>query len=145
RANGLFQFLFVNGRPVRDKLLLGALRAAYADLMKRDRHPVAALYLSLDPAEVDVNVHPTKADVRLRDPGLVRGLLIGAIREAFAATGPRTSTAAASATITAFRPNATRPMPSRPTAFRPQYPRTGAASVAGFAEEVQAGFAPFAA
>src|SRR5439155_1549200 len=84
RANSLSQFLFVNGRPVRDKLLLGTVRAAYSDLLKRDRHPVVALFLGLDPHEVDVNVHPTKAEIRFRDPGLVRGLIIGALREAFA-------------------------------------------------------------
>ena len=115
RANSLAQFLFVNGRPVRDKLLLGALRGAYADLMKRDRHPVAALFITLDPGEVDVNVHPTKADVRFRDPGLVRGLIVGAIREAFTTSGLRSSSTAASATIAAFRPGtgaAARPSPT---------------------------------
>ena len=118
RANSLGQFLFVNGRPVRDKVLLGALRAAYADLMKRDRHPVAALFIEVEPREVDVNVHPTKAEVRFRDPGLVRGLIIGAIREAFAASGPRTSSTAASATIAAFRPAGR--VPARPpSSWRP--------------------------
>jgi DNA mismatch repair protein MutL len=114
RANGLSQFLFVNGRPVRDKQLTGAVRAAYADLLKRDRHPVVALFLSLDPALVDVNVHPTKAEVRFRDPGLVRGLIIGALREAFAGSGPRASTLAAEAAFAAFRPNGWRPAPSYP-------------------------------
>ena len=112
RANSLAQFLFVNGRPVRDKLLLGAVRAAYSDLLKRERHPVVALFLSLDPREVDVNVHPTKAEIRFRDPGLVRGLIIGALREAFARSGPRSSTAASSATIAAFRPGFARPSAS---------------------------------
>ena len=139
RANSLGQFLFVNGRPVRDKVLLGALRAAYADLMKRDRHPVAALFIEVEPREVDVNVHPTKADVRFRDSGLIRGLIIGAIREAFAGTGPRTSSTAASATIAAFRPAGRAPV-WPPSSWRP--PRTGSAALAtGFAEETQAAFA----
>jgi len=138
RANSLGQFLFVNGRPVRDKVLLGALRAAYADLMKRDRHPVAALFIEVEPREVDVNVHPTKADVRFRDSGLIRGLIIGAIREAFAGTGPRTSSTAASATIAAFRPAGRAPV-WPPSSWRP--PRTGGAALAtGFAEETQAAF-----
>lgn len=108
RANGLSQFLFVNGRPVRDKQLTGAVRAAYSDLLKRDRHPVVALFLTLDPGQVDVNVHPTKAEVRFRDPGLVRGLIVGALRQAFGASGPRSSTLAADATFAAFRPEGAR-------------------------------------
>ena len=146
RANSLGQFLFVNGRPVRDKLLLGALRAAYADLMKRDRHPVAALFIAVPPSEVDVNVHPTKADVRFRDSGMVRGLIIGAIREAFAASGPRTSSTAASATIAAFRPLGRGPLRPPTAAWRPApsyAPGRAAAATAadfGFAEEGQAAF-----
>ncbi len=92
RANSLQQFMFVNGRPLRDPLLTGALRAAYADVLARDRFPVAALFLELDPAEFDVNVHPAKLEVRFRDPGLVRGLSIGAIRDALAAHGFRAAT-----------------------------------------------------
>ena len=78
RANALGQYLFVNGRPVRDKLLLGAVRAAYADYLPRDRHPVVALFVTLDPREVDVNVHPAKTEVRFRDAGLVRALIVRA-------------------------------------------------------------------
>ncbi|MGX1097150.1 DNA mismatch repair endonuclease MutL [Amorphus sp. MBR-141] len=106
RANTLQQFLFVNGRPVRDKLLLGALRGAVSDVMARDRHPVAALYITLDPAEVDVNVHPAKADVRFRDPGLVRGLLVGSIKQALAQAGLAANTTSARTALEAFRPDA---------------------------------------
>lgn len=91
RGNGQHQFFYVNGRPVRDKTLTGALRGAYSDFLARDRHPVAVLFVDLEPRYVDVNVHPAKADVRFRDPGLVRGLIVGALRQAIGETGARGS------------------------------------------------------
>ncbi|QUD87673.1 DNA mismatch repair endonuclease MutL [Phenylobacterium montanum] len=104
RGNSAHQHLFVNGRPVRDRLLQGALRAAYADYLARDRHPTAALYVELDPVEVDINVHPAKAEVRFRDPSLVRGLIVGALRHALAGAGHRASTTVASQALGGFRP-----------------------------------------
>ncbi|MBV9558486.1 MAG: DNA mismatch repair endonuclease MutL, partial [Pseudolabrys sp.] len=104
RANALGQYLFVNGRPVRDKLLLGAVRGAYADYLPRERHPVLALFVSLDPREVDVNVHPAKTEVRFRDGALVRGLIVSALKSALMRESQRAATTGGSATIAAFRP-----------------------------------------
>ena len=102
RANSLSQFYFVNGRSVRDKVLVGAVRAAYADYTFRDRFPVIALYLAVDPAEVDVNVHPAKAELRFRDAGGVRGAVIRAVGEALAAAGFKASTSVAEDVLGAF-------------------------------------------
>jgi DNA mismatch repair protein MutL len=158
RANSLGQYLFVNGRPVRDKLLIGVVRAAYADYLPRDRHPIVALFVTLDPREVDVNVHPAKAEVRFRDGGLVRSLLIRALQEALTRDGQRAATTGGSATIAALRPAALPPgmprrdtprgnwdwrrSPARPTDLRGFATRGGAAvaGAPGLAEAAQAAF-----
>jgi DNA mismatch repair protein MutL len=103
RANSLSQYFFVNGRSVRDKVLVGAVRAAYADFVFRDRFPVIALFIAVDPAEVDVNVHPAKAELRFRDPGGVRGAVIRAIGDALGAAGYRAASTVAEDVVEAFR------------------------------------------
>jgi DNA mismatch repair protein MutL len=89
------QYLFVNGRPVKDRLLIGAVRAAYQDLLARDRHPVVALFIDLPGEEVDVNVHPAKTEVRFREPALIRGLIVGGLRHALDSAGFRSAQPAA--------------------------------------------------
>ena len=104
RGNAQMQYLFVNGRPVKDRLLAGVIRAAYQDFLARDRHPMAALFVDLDPEFVDVNVHPAKTEVRFRDAGNVRGLMIGALRHALAQAGHRASTTVAGFALGKARP-----------------------------------------
>ena len=103
RGNSAMQFLFVNGRPVRDKLLFGAVRGAYQDFLASNRHPLVALFVDLPREAVDVNVHPAKTEVRFRDQGLVRGLIVGALKYALAEAGHRASTTVAQAALGAFR------------------------------------------
>jgi DNA mismatch repair protein MutL len=136
RANALGQYLFVNGRPVRDKLLIGAVRAAYADYLPRDRHPLVALFVTLDAREVDVNVHPAKTEVRFRNAGLVRALIVHALKQALAREGTRAATTGGSATIAAFR------WDWRGSPARTGDPRRVPAFMrgSGFAEAAQAAF-----
>ncbi|MCK5445158.1 MAG: DNA mismatch repair endonuclease MutL [Rhodospirillaceae bacterium] len=104
RGNARHQYLFVNGRPVKDRLLAGAVRGAYRDFLAHDRHPLVALFLEIDPAWVDVNVHPAKTEVRFRDAGLVRGLIVGALKHALAGAGHRASTTVSDQALGAARP-----------------------------------------
>ena len=104
RGNAQMQFLFVNGRPVRDRLLFGALRGAYREFLASERYPLVALFLELPGQAVDVNVHPAKAEVRFRDSGLVRGLIVGALKHALAKAGHRASTTVSNAALGAVRP-----------------------------------------
>ena len=103
RGAAVMQHFFVNGRPVRDKLLIGALRSAYSDLLSRDRHPAAVLFVKCDTELVDVNVHPAKSEVRFRQPGLLRGLIISCLRHTLAGAGHRASTTVADAIIGATK------------------------------------------
>jgi DNA mismatch repair protein MutL len=114
RAAPRDQYLVVNGRPVRDKLLVGAVRGAYQDVLARDRHPMVALFVDGPTEEIDVNVHPAKAEVRFRDAALVRGLIVGALRNALAAAGHRASSTVAAGAVAAFRPAGGIPASSAP-------------------------------
>ncbi len=138
RGNAQMQFVYVNGRPVRDKLFAGAIRAAYLDFLSADRHPVAALFVDCDPRIVDVNVHPAKAEVRFADPGLVRGLVVGALKQALAEKSRRSADTNARAAIDALtRGNGGRysaPPPANWSVSRSPY------APAGFEDQPQAVF-----
>ncbi|BCB20880.1 DNA mismatch repair endonuclease MutL [Bosea sp. ANAM02] len=114
--------LSVNGRPVRDKLLLSAVRGAYADVVPSDRHPVLFLDIGCDPRSVDVNVHPAKSEVRFRDPALVRGLVVSGLKAALAAAGHRATTTGGARTLDAFRAVLSMGGGSGATIPRPSFP-----------------------
>ncbi|MEL0106879.1 MAG: DNA mismatch repair endonuclease MutL [Rhodospirillaceae bacterium] len=139
RGNAAKQFLFVNGRPVRDKLLFGAVRGAYRDFLASDRYPLLALFLEIPSDQVDVNVHPAKTEVRFRDAGLVRGLIVGALKHALAEAGHRASSTVAQAALGAVRPGTG----GLGSGAAPVYAHHSShASTGGLAEQVSAFHAP---
>ncbi len=138
RPDAAYQFLFVNGRPVRDKLVVGAVRAAYGDTVPKGRHPLLALFVELPPTEVDVNVHPAKVEVRFRDNAAVRALLIGAVRHALEGAGFRATAQGGARTLeTLARTPVSTPSFER-THIVPEFDR---APLGGFAEQAQTPFA----
>ena len=153
RGSSVQQFVFVNGRPVLDRVLLGALRVAYFDVLSRDRHPAAVLNLICDPERVDVNVHPAKSEVRFREPEAARSLIITGLRTALSGAGHRASSTVADATLAAMRPESPTPAPriyqmDRPTQHWPSQASFARAATwqapetPGFAEAPQARIEP---
>ena len=137
RPNASQQFLFVNGRAVRDKTLAGALRGAYLDFLPPDRHAVAALFVECDPSEVDVNVHPAKAEVRFRDAAVVRSLVVGAIKQRLNEALHRATTTGGTATILAMRP----PPAYRGASYNARWDWRASPAAPRLAEPAQASFA----
>ena len=145
RANALAQYAFVNGRPVRDRQIAGAIRAAYMDFLSADRHPSLALFVECPPDRVDVNVHPAKAEVRFADPGLIRGLVIGALKQSLAEALHRATPSHAAAAVQKFTANPqggffARPAPARDWDWRasPASPGSGP----GFDESARSFYDP---
>lgn len=138
RGTSTHQYLFVNGRPVRDKLLHGAVRGAYADVLARDRHPVVALFVDLPATEVDMNVHPAKAEVRFRDAGLIRGMIVGALKHALHENGQSTASTVSLGALHTLQHNNAGVSPYRP-AYTPSYSHY---APTGLAEKVMQAYEP---
>lgn len=121
RGNAKQQYLFVNGRPVKDKVLIGAIRAAYQDFLARDRYPLVALFLDIEPILVDMNVHPAKTEVRFRDANKVRAIIVSALRKALGDAGHKASTTVAASALSSFRsPVSQQVLPFRPVSYKPE-------------------------
>jgi len=144
KPNALSQYFFVNGRAARDKLIAGALRAAYLDYLPQGRHAVAALFVACDPKEVDVNVHPAKAEVRFRDSGLVRGLIVGAVKQALEGALHRATTTGGANTLAAMRAPQWRGAPPQGWDWRASPAAPDLANANRFAEPMQRSFGDFA-
>ena len=138
RGTSTHQYLFVNGRPVRDKLLHGAVRGAYADVLARDRHPVVALFVDLPATEVDMNVHPAKAEVRFRDAGLIRGMIVGALKHALHENGQSTASTVSLGALHTLQHHHSGAAPYRP-AYTPSYAHY---APTGLAEKVMQAYEP---
>ncbi len=134
------QYLFVNGRPVKDRLLIGAVRGAYSDMLARDRHAVLALFLELPPEEVDVNVHPAKTEVRFRDPAFVRGFIVSGLRHALEGAGQRSAQSPSASAMGLWQTEPVAPQQPAATLFMPSANRLNEAGRAwrGFEAEVMA-------
>jgi DNA mismatch repair protein MutL len=142
RGSAQHQYLFVNGRPVKDRLMVGVIRAAYQDFLARDRHPMAVLFVDLETTQVDVNVHPAKTEVRFRDAAMVRGLMVGALRHALAGAGHRASTTVAGAALGAAAPHVAPSLPwtSARANWSPARPVVGSANYPALSEGPAAAF-----
>ena len=141
RGTAQYQFLFVNGRPVKDRMLLGCVRAAYSDLLPRDRHPVVALFLDLPPEQVDVNVHPAKAEVRFREAGLVRGLIVSALKHTLLEAGQTTSSTMSVQALGAMRAQGA--VPALPLSRHASPLAASPSSYGNLAEKPQKPYRPF--
>lgn len=142
RGTAQYQFLFVNGRPVKDRLLTGAVRGAYTDVLARDRHPVVALFLDLDPQNVDVNVHPAKTEVRFRDAGHIRGLIVSTIKHALLESGLQTASTVSQQALGAMRPQHSAG-PELPFGRGNHTPAPSSYTQNGLAEKIHESYEPY--